>query len=226
MYETPHIVRHVVSMWIGPPHCTAGTLTPAPVSNRVMKQALAVSALLWIALPVGAAETSEWGQTVDGLRMSVAILSERGVDLQVRVTVNYLGRSPVLLPFGFATGDGISRHRPKLFVAAADGQHSFTLDDGRPIRGRFDPIVIPIVPHASYTLELPAAEWRANWSPGLSAMTPLPTLLQQSVQLWAEWDCVHFEGTAPSCPLYGYPNPNVFPCWEGKLVSNTLRFAK
>jgi hypothetical protein len=98
-----------------------------------MKQALAVSALLWIALPVGAAETSEWGQTVDGLRMSVAILSERGVDLQVRVTVNYLGRSPVLLPFGFATGDGISRHRPRLFVAAADGQHSFTLDDGRPI---------------------------------------------------------------------------------------------
>jgi len=81
-----------------------------------MKQALAVSALLWIALPVGAAGTSEWGQTVDGLRMSVAILSERGVDIQVRVIVNYLGRSGVLLPLGFATGDGISRHRLKLFA--------------------------------------------------------------------------------------------------------------
>jgi hypothetical protein len=213
-------------MWIGPPHCTAGTLTPAPVSNRVMKQALAVSALLWIALPVGAAGTSEWGQTVDGLRMSVAILSESGVDLQVRVTVNYLGRSPLLVPLGFATGDRISRYRPRLFVAAADGQHSFALDGGGPLRGRFDPIVVPLAPHASYTLELPAAEWRAVWSAGLSAMTPLPALLQQRVHLWVEWDCVHFQGTAPSCPLYGYPNPNVFACWEGKLVSNTLRLTE
>jgi hypothetical protein len=214
-------------MWIGPPHCTAGTPTPAPVSNRVMKQALAVSALLWITLPVGAAETSEWGQTVDGLRMSVAILSESGVDLQVRVTVNYLGRSPLLVPLGFATGDRISRYRPRLFVAAADGQHSFTLDDDRPLRGRFDPIVVPLVPQASYTLELPAADWHTVWSAGLSAMTPLPALLQQRVHLWVEWDCAYFQGTAnPSCPLYGYPNPNVFPCWEGKLVSNRLRLAK
>ena len=160
------------------------------------------------------------------MRMSVAILSESGVDLQVRVTVNYLGRSPVLLPFGFATGDGISRHRLKLFVAAPDGQHGFTLDGVYAIRGRFDPLVIPMAPHASYTLESPVAEWRAEWSPGLSAMTPLPTMLQQSVLLWAEWDCVHFQGTGPSCPLYGYPNPNVFPCWDGKLLSNTLHLAK
>jgi hypothetical protein len=206
-------------MWIGPPHCTVGTPAPAPVSNRVMKQALAASALLWIALPVGAGETSEWGQTVDGLRMSVAILSESRVDPQVRVTVNYLGRYPLLVPLGFATGDRISGYRLRLFVAAADGQHSFTLDDDRPLRGRFDPIVVPLVPHASYTLELPAADWR-------SAMTPLPALLQQRAHLWVEWDCVHFQGTAPSCPLYGYPNPNVFPCWEGKLVSNRLRLAE
>jgi len=190
-----------------------------------MKQALAVSALLWITLPVGAAETSEWGQTVDGLRLSDAIVSDSGVDLQIRVTVNYLGRSPSLVPLGFATGDGISRYRPRLFVAAADGQHGFTLDDGRPIRGRFDAIVVPMVPHASYTLELPVADWRAVWSPALPAMTPLPALLQQRVHLWVEWDCAHFQGT-PSCPLYGYPNPNQFACWDGKLVSNIVRFPR
>ena len=192
-----------------------------------MKQALAVSALLWMTLPCGAAEVGDWGQTADGLRMSVAILPGSGVDLQVRVTVNYLGRNPMLLPFAFATGEGISRHRLRLFVAAADGQHSFTLDGANPIRGRFDPIVIPMVPHASYTLELPAADWRAVWRPGLSAMTPLPSLLQQPVHLWVEWDCAYFQGTAnPSCPLYGYPNPNQFPCWDGKLVSNTLRLPR
>jgi hypothetical protein len=138
--------------------------------------------------------------------------------------MNYLGRNPVLVPLGFAGGAGMSRHRLRLFVAAADGQHSFTLDDPLvPLRGRFDPIVIPMVPHASYTLESSLADWYATWSPGLSAMTPLPALLRQPVRVWVEWDCAHFEGTAPSCPLYGSPNPNQFLCWEGKLVSNTLR---
>jgi len=189
-----------------------------------MKPALVVSTLLWIALPWVAADTDEWGQTIDGLRMSVAIFPDSHADLQVRITVSYLGLKPLLLPLGFATGDEISRHRPRLLVAAADGQHSFKLDDDKPIRGRFDPIVIPMAPHASYTLELPAAAWRASWTPGLAAMTPLPVLLRQPVRLWVEWDCAYFQGTAqPSCPLYGYPNPNVFPCWEGKLVSNTLR---
>ena len=174
-------------------------------------------------LPCAAADTNEWGQTVDGLRMSVAIFSDSHADLQVRVTVNYLGRNPVLVPLGFATGDGMSRYRLRLVVDAADGQHSFKLEDDRPIRGRFDPIVIPLAPHASYTLELPAADWNAASSPGLSAMTQLPALLRQPVRVWVEWDCVHFQGTAPSCPLYGSPNPNQFPCWERKLVSNTLR---
>jgi hypothetical protein len=192
-----------------------------------MKQALAVSALLWMTLFCAATETGEWGQTVDGLRMSVAIVPDNGAGLQIRVTVNYLCRDPMLLPFAFAMGKGISRHRVKLFVAAQDGQHSFTLDDAVPLRGRFDPIVIPMAPHASYSLELAAADWRAEWSPGLSAMTPLRALLEQPVHLWAEWDCAYFQGTAnPPCPLYGYPNPNQFPCWDGKLVSNTLRLPR
>jgi len=154
--------------------------------------------------------------------MSVALAPESGVDARVRVTVNYLGPSPVLLPFGFASGYGISRYRLHLFVAAPDGQHVFTLDDGRPIRGRFDPIVVPLVPHASYTLDLPVTGWRAEWRAGLSEMTQLSTLLLRPFHLWAEWDCAHWQGTAPSCPLYGYPNPNAFACWDGKLVSNTL----
>jgi hypothetical protein len=27
----------------------------------------------------------------------------------------------------------------------------------------------------------------------------------------------------PTCPLYGYPNPNMIPCWQGKVVSNVLQ---
>jgi len=174
-------------------------------------------------LPCAAADTDEWGQTVDGLRMSVAISPDSQANLQIRVTLNYLGRAPLLFPLGFATGDRISRYRSWLFVAASDGQHRFTLDDPLiPLRGRLDPIVIPMIPHATYILERFPADWYAEWNKGGAPMTPLPVLLQQPVRLWAEWDCAHYQGTAPSCPLYGSPNPNVFACWEGKLVSNTL----
>ena len=188
-----------------------------------MRPALLVPVLLCMALSGAAADTDEWGHTIDGLRLSLAIFPDSHADLQVRVTVNYLGRSPVLLPLGFATGDRISRHRLRLLVAAADGRHSFTLDDPViPIRGRFDPISIAMIPHARYTLELSAADWYPAWNEGLSPMTPFPALLRQPTQLWVEWDCAHYRGTAPSCPLYGYPNPNQFACWEGKLVSNIL----
>ena len=158
-----------------------------------MKQALAVSALLWITLPVGAAETSEWGQTVDGLRMSVAILSESSVFiLQVRVTVNYLGRSPLLVPLGFATGDGISRYRLRLLVAAADSPHGFTLDDDKPIRGRFNPVVVPMARHASYRSNCHLPIGVLYGVPASLAMTPLPALLQRTVHLWVEWDFASF----------------------------------
>jgi hypothetical protein len=191
-----------------------------------MKQALAVSALLWMTVLCAATETSEWGQTVDGLRLSVAILPDSGVDLQIRVTVNYLGRDPVLLPFAFAGGKGIARHRLSLIVSAADGEHTFGLDDPTiPLRGRFDPLVIPMLCHASYVLESPIAAWcRGRTNPKY-----LEGLIQGQGQLWVELDCEYMLSTATpplACPLYGYPNPNAITCWQGKLTSNRLRLPR
>jgi hypothetical protein len=115
------------------PSPRAGTSTPRQLSNKDVKQALAILALLLMAaLPSAAAETTEWGQTLDGLRMSVAILPDSRGDLQVRVMVNYLGDSPLLLPFAFAGGKGISRYRLRLSVSAPDGQHNSRLTEPRP----------------------------------------------------------------------------------------------
>ena len=92
-----------------------------------MQNVLAVSALLLAALPCAAADAAEWGQTVDGLRMSVAVVSDSRSDPQVRVTVNYVGDKPLLLPFAFISDTRIASYRLRLFLSASDGQHSFDL---------------------------------------------------------------------------------------------------
>src|ERR1017187_9189773 len=92
-----------------------------------MQNVLAVSALLLAARPCAAADAAEWGQTVDGLRMFVAVMSDSRSDPQVRVTVNYVGDKPLLIPFAFISDTRIASYRLRLFLSASDGQHSFDL---------------------------------------------------------------------------------------------------
>ena len=196
----------------------------APVSNITMWKPLAIFSLLVVAVPCVAAENdaSDWGPTVDGLRLSVALLSGSPAGSRVRVTVNYTGDKPLLLPFAFINGDLMSRYRPQLLVTTTEGQHSFIFDGLDAIFGRDDPLVVPMAPNASYTLELPFAEWHDSHGNTIR----LQKYVHQQGQLWVEWNCA-YHGTTTSppslpCPLYGYPNPNQITCWEGKLISNKL----
>jgi hypothetical protein len=163
---------------------------------------------------------------MDGLRLSLALVSADGGDVQIRVTVNYEGEKPLLLPFAFITGEHVSRHRLKLLISAADGEHTFSLDDPTiAIRGRFDPLVVPMVSHSSYVLELPLAAWTR----GRTNRKELESMIHRDGLLWAELDCKYLGSTAIpplACPLYGYPNPNVIACWQGKLTSNRLRLPR
>ncbi len=191
-----------------------------------MRRFLCAAALIVCVLSCPAAETTEWGQTLDGLRLSVATVAHSGGAVQIRVTVNYVGEKPLLLPFAFISGEVISRHRLRLIVSAADGEHTFGLDDPTiPLRGRFDPVVIPMLCRASYVLESPIAEWcRGRTNP-----KELEALIQGKGQLWVELDCKYILSTAIpplACPLYGYPNPNAITCWQGKLTSNRLRLPR
>ncbi len=188
-----------------------------------MQRLLRVVALVASTLSFSAAQTNEWGPLVDGLRLSTALDLASSGSVQIRVTVNYIGEKPVLLPFMFVSGERISRHRLRLFVSVADGEHAFSLDDPTiPLRGRFEPLVVPMISHASYILELPISAWRS----GFRNQQELETLIRRPGELWAELDCKYMASTAMpplACPLYGYPNPNAVTCWQGKLISNRLR---
>src|ERR1039458_2590982 len=191
-----------------------------------MQRFLRVAALVVCSLAFAIAQTNEWGETIDGLRLSLAVVSADGGDVQIRVTVNYEGEKPLLLPFAFITGERVSRHRLKLLISAADGEHTFSLDDPTiAIRGRFDPLVVPMVSHSSFVLELPLAAWTR----GRTNREELESVIHRNGLLWAELDCKYLGRTALpplACPLYGYPNPNVITCWQGKLTSNKLRLPR
>ena len=45
----------------------------------------------------------------------------------------------------------------------------------------------------------------------------LEKFIRQRCQLRVELEIRNF-----ACPLYGYPNPNMILCWQGKVVSNTV----
>ncbi len=193
-----------------------------------MRNALAIGALLIAALPgarPGAeSDELEWGPQVDGLRLATAVSTGGKGEPQIRVTVNNDGDKPLLLPFAFATGDGISRYRLRLFVSGPGPELSFEFDGATILRGRFDPLVIPMAPHASYALDLPASKWRPR-----AGTTPLQALIKERGLLWVEWDCAYITSTAVPplpCPLYGYPNPNQLVCWQGKLTSNRIALPK
>jgi hypothetical protein len=86
-----------------------------------MQVSLRVAALMVCTLACAIAQTNEWGQTIDGLRLSLAVVSDEGGNVQIRVTANYVGEKPLLLPFAFISGERDSRHRMKLLISAADG---------------------------------------------------------------------------------------------------------
>jgi hypothetical protein len=158
--------------------------------------------------------------------MSVALVVDTRGNLQIRVAVNSTGERPLLLPFAFISGEVVSRYRLRLFVSAADGEHTFSLDNpAMPLRGRFDPLVIPMVSDASYVLELPLAAW---WK-GRTNRNELEALIGRQGQLWVELDGKYMPSTTIpplACPLYGYPNPNAITCWQGKLISNRVQLPR
>jgi len=74
-------------------------------------------------------------------------------------------------------------------------------------------MVVPLVPRASYTVPIPLSLFYV-----LDASESLEVFVSKRCELRIELDI-----EKATCPLYGYPNPNMIPCWRGKLVSNVLQ---
>ena len=97
------------------------------------------------------AEANEWGPAVDGVQMSVALVSESGHDPLIRIVVKNAGDKLLLLPLGEMIGSKLYTSKVSVFVSTTQGQYKFLLSPGVVfVAGRIDPIAIPLVPHSSY----------------------------------------------------------------------------
>jgi hypothetical protein len=171
---------------------------------------LASSAVI-LALLSAAAEG--WGSAVNGVRMEIAFIGD--THSGVRITVQNTGNQALLLPAGTLIGDRFYDLRFEIVVSVPGGQERRAVYAGGPgaIGGRVDPLIIPLIPGASYTVEIPIARFLIPDKP-----EKLETLIGKRCQFRAELNLRN-----PACPLYGYPNPNMVPCWQGDLASNVLR---
>jgi len=172
---------------------------------------LCASAVL-VFVPLGVAADA-WGSAVNGVRLGIAISSVP--NSEIVVTVQNVDDKPLLLPFGVLIGPGLYDFGFQVIGTAPGGEDRRVIYTGGPgvVGGRLDPLVLPLVPNASYIVRIPVARFYV-----LDDSEKLETFLKKRCQLRVELDV-----QKPICPLYGYPNPNMIPCWQGKMVSNVLQ---
>jgi hypothetical protein len=153
-----------------------------------------------------------WGSDVSGVRMSIAVAS--GSNPEIQITVQNINDKPLLLTFGALIGPDLYDFRFRVVVnmRGKDRRVIYT-GAGGIVAGRVDPLVVPLVPSASYTVRIPLALFYV-----LDGSEKLETFVSKRCQMRVELDVEN-----PTCPLYGYPNPNMIPCWQGKVVSNVLQ---
>jgi hypothetical protein len=145
--------------------------------------------------------------------MGIAVTS--GPNSEIRITVRNAGDQALLLPIGALIGSRFYDLRFQVVVSVPGGKERRATYAGGPgaVGGRLDPLVLPMVPSASYTVPIPPAGFVI-----LDQPEKLEALILKRCQMRVELDVRN-----ATCPLYGYPNPNMIPCWQGKVVSNVVQ---
>lgn len=174
---------------------------------------LVAIALLFVANGI-AADT--WGSPVAGVRIGISIIN--GPHPEVRVAGQNVSDTPILLLLGALIGARFHDLAFQIVLTTDDGKDRRVIDTGGPagVGGRLDPLVVPLVPNAIYSVALPIDKlFVLDGSEKLERF-----LIRQPCQLRVELDI-----QKPQCPPYSFPirNPNMIPCWQGKVVSNIVR---
>ena len=172
-------------------------------------------------VPVVLTQSSTYGTATNGVKLRIEIQSQSGAELWI--TVQNVGDKPLLVPIGNLYGADQHLLRFQVFLTAPDGRDRRLAYTGGPgaIAGRLDPLVIPLVPKASYELRISLALFY-----DLDTSKTLEALLHSKGRLRVELDV-----QKPNCTPYGCPDPSVYgspkvypvPCWEGKAVSNLVQ---
>jgi hypothetical protein len=144
----------------------------------------------------------------------LAVELSGGPHAEMRIAIQNLDDVPLLVPFGGLIGSRFYSLRFRPFVTTPDGKDHELIYSGTPgiAGGRVDPLVVPLLPHATYAVEIPLTQFSI-----LDASEKLESYIRKPCRLRVELDTHD-----AVCPLYGYPNPNMIRCWQGRLVSNVL----
>jgi len=163
---------------------------------------------------VNAVAADTWGSPVAGVELRISLIDTPHPE--IRVTVQNVSETPILLPLGALIGARFHDLVFQVVLTTTDGRDHRVIYLGGPagVTGRVDPLVVPLVPKASYSVALPIDKLYV-----LDGSNKLENFLRQPCQLRVE-----LEIQKPQCPLYSFPNPNpnMIPCWKGKVVSNVV----
>jgi hypothetical protein len=165
--------------------------------------------------PVTAADSVTWGPVVNGLRMSLSVVSgEPPSGRQLQVTIQNIGGNDLLVPLGIINNTKAYADKLKLVLTTPDGKHPRVIFTGMPgvISGRLDALVVPLLSGASYTVRMPMDKYYV-----LDGSEKLEKFCSHSCQLQVE-----METKRVVCSQYGYPNPNMLTCWQDTLPSNAI----
>ena len=172
--------------------------------------------LLSVVVPALATDPIAWGPAVNGLRMSLSVVSdEPAAGRHLQATIQNVGEMDLLVPLGIINNTKAYADRFKLVLTTPDGKHPRVIFTGMPgvISGRLDALVVTLLSGASYTVRMSMDKYYL-----LDGSEKLAAVCSRFCQIQ-----VSMETKNIVCSPYGYPNPNMLTCWQDTLPSNAIR---
>jgi hypothetical protein len=168
------------------------------------------SALVLVSTTVPTVVAQNWGQPVNGLRISVTVAPETRTGRYILLKLQNVGDTDLLVPIGLV----VAKAHPvlvELHVKGADGKNRRVLYTALAgIAGYLEPWNIRLRSGESYTVRTPISSYHVPDGKELSVF------IRRPCQLWVEL------GSSGECTG---PDPTKpFPCWRGRVVSNVLHF--
>lgn len=157
------------------------------------------------------ADPVEWGQPVNGLRMSVSTTTEGRTVSQFRVTIQNVGDTDVSVRIG--SSGGTPSLALMITITAPGGKEWLMSRPDIPLGGRSFPLVVPLLSGGSYTIVLAPTNMYLRLDGTHTLIPSMPPIdrVKAELDLSGRWACQS-----------GEPFVWVFPCWQGKVVSNRL----
>jgi hypothetical protein len=161
---------------------------------------------------------AQWGATVEGLQMSVAVADEgKAGEPELLFTIRNVGEKDVILNLGMMLANGKVQlpNRISFSLTDSDGKaREFHFFDPRHavVAGRVDPYAVPLRSGSAYALRIGLDNFHYSNASEWGVASKLPAGRYQIT--------ARFEGDGAMLSYL------VAPSWAGRLQSNTLTFEK